>query len=222
MLERVLEQELLDTERDAAEYASFDNTAVNDEFVSRVLELAPPRGLVLDLGTGPGDIPLLLAERAPELRIVAVDLSEHMLVLARERVKAARLTHQIEIARLDAKATGFPESHFDMVICNSLVHHSPEPEALLREIARVARPGAALFIKDLHRPETQAELDHLVATYATGCTDYQRQSFYDSLHAGLTVQEIKAICTRLELRDVEVRRVSDRHWCLERRAARSR
>jgi ubiquinone/menaquinone biosynthesis C-methylase UbiE len=218
MIERILEQEIMDSQEDADEYASFDNSAVNDEFVARALELAPAAGAVLDIGTGPADIAVLLAQRAPALRILAIDLGEHMLRLARANVAKAGLTDRVEVRKADAKATGLPGASFDLVISNSLVHHIPEPSSLFAELARLASPRAGLFIKDLHRPETEAELERLVDTYAQGCTEYQRRAFSESLHAGLTVAEVQGICSSLGLRGVEIRRCSDRHWCLERRS----
>lgn len=217
MLSRVLEPEVMDSQEDADEYAGFDNNAVNAEFVDRVLELAPPNGTVLDVGTGPGDIAILLAQRAPGLKVLAIDLGEHMLKMARENVARAGLADRIEVRRADAKDTGVQAQSIDLVISNSLAHHIPEPEEFFRELGRVARPGAALFVKDLHRPTTEDELRHLVDTYAEGCSAYQRRIFADSLHAALTVDEVKAICTKLDLVGAEVRRTSDRHWCVERR-----
>jgi len=186
--------------------------------VARALELAPRHGYVLDIGTGPADIAILLAQRAPGLRILAIDLGEHMLATARRNVLDAELLDRIEIRRADAKATGLPAASFDMVISNSLVHHIPEPGALFAEVARVATPSAGLFIKDLHRPETELELQQLVETYASGCTEYQRRTFRDSLHAGLTLSEVAALCARLNFPGLEIHRPSDRHWCLERRS----
>ena len=219
MLERVLEPEVMDSELDAEEYASFDNSLVNDEFVTRALELAPPKGYVFDVGTGPGDIAVLFATRAPALRILAIDLGEHMLGMARHNVARAGLSERVEIARLDAKATGWPAGSFDMVISNSLVHHIPEPEELFRELRRIARPGAGLFIKDLHRPASKSELQALVDKYAEGCTPYQRQTFLDSLRAALTVEEVTAMLRRVGWDELSARRCSDRHWCIERRAS---
>jgi ubiquinone/menaquinone biosynthesis C-methylase UbiE len=219
MLERVLEPEVMDSRQDADEYASFDNTAVNEEFVARALELAPAHGYVLDIGTGPADIAILLAQRAPGLRILAIDLGEHMLATARRNVLEARLLDRIEIRKADAKATGLASASFDLVISNSLVHHIPDPAKLFQELARVASPSAGLFIKDLHRPETELELQHLVDTYAIGCTEYQRRTFRESLHAGLTLSEVSSLCAALHLPGIELRRASDRHWCLERRSA---
>jgi ubiquinone/menaquinone biosynthesis C-methylase UbiE len=219
MLDRVLEPEVMDSEEDAHEYEAIDNTGVNLEFVRRTLELAPEQGRVLDIGTGPADIAILLAQRAPGLRILAVDLGEHMLALARKNVERAGLGHLIEVARADAKATGLDDGTFDLVLCNSLVHHIPEPLDLFKEVARVARPGAALFLKDLHRPSTEAEHRHLVETYAKNDTAYQRRLFSDSLRAALTVAEVEDFCARAGLEGVTVHRSSDRHWSLERRAA---
>lgn len=217
MLERVLEQEVMDTLEDAEEYAAIDNSEVNEVFVAQALELAPRTGLVLDVGTGPAEISVLLAQRAPGLRILAIDLGEHMLATARDNVKAAGLAARIEVRRADAKATLLEEASVDMVISNSLVHHIPDPTVMFAEVARVLRPGGALFIKDLHRPDTSAELDQLVETYAADCTPYQRRGFCESLGAGLTIEEVTAICASVGLEGVRVRRCSDRHWCLERR-----
>jgi predicted O-methyltransferase YrrM len=102
VLERILESEIMDTERDASEYATFDNSAVNEEFVARAIELAPASGTVLDIGTGPGDISILLAKRNPRFRILAIDLGTHMLELARRNVVEAGVAEQVRIASLDA------------------------------------------------------------------------------------------------------------------------
>ncbi len=218
MLERVLEPEVMDTQEDADEYAAFDNTSVNEEFVARALELAPAAGAVLDVGTGPGDIAILLASRARNVKVLAIDLGEHMLSMARDNVRKAGLADRVEIARADAKETGQAAGAFDMVISNSLVHHIPEPKQFLAEVKRVLRPGGGLFIKDLHRPASEEELARLVDTYAEGCSPYQRRIFADSLHAALTVEEVAALCEEVGLSGVEVKRTSDRHWSLERRA----
>lgn len=208
----------MDTEEDAAEYAGIDNASVNDEFVSGALAMAPAFGRVLDLGTGPGDIAVGIARRAPDLTVTAVDLGEHMLSLARRRVAEAGLGARVQVLRADAKNTGFSAAAFDLVVANSVVHHIPEPALLFREVFRVARPGGGLFVKDLHRPGSRAQLEDLVQAYASDCSPYQRRLFSDSLHASLTAEEVLVICQELGERDVAVRRCSDRHWCLERRA----
>lgn len=218
MLDRVLEPEVMDTERDALEYQAIDNTVVNLEFAERALGLCPPEGHVLDVGAGPGDIAVIMARRAPQLRITAIDLADHMLVLAQRNVERAMLENRITVRRIDAKATGYPDATFDAVVSNSLVHHIPEPLSFFREVARVGRPSAGIFIKDLLRPRSRADLDALVEHHAVGQTDYQRRLFSDSLHAALRIDEVRALCDQAGLVGVEVRQCSDRHWAIERAA----
>jgi ubiquinone/menaquinone biosynthesis C-methylase UbiE len=196
MLPRILEPEIMDTSEDADEYEAMDHGAVNEAFAKAVIALAPAVGSLLDVGTGPGHIPLLLAERIPGLRIVAIDLGTHMLERARKNVAERGLAERVEVLARDAKDTGFPERSFDAVVSNSLIHHIPEQLAVLREIARIAKPGAALFIKDLRRPMTTAELDALVALHASDCTPYQRRLFRDSLQAALRIEEVEQLCRK--------------------------
>lgn len=218
MLDRVLEPEVMDTRADAAEYAAIDNRAINALFVEEALALGVRAGRAIDLGTGPGDIALALAQAAPELAITAVDLAEHMLALGRARSAALDLAPRIRFVNGDAKATGFPASSFDLVVCNSVSHHIPRPLELFREIRRIVRPGGAILLKDLHRPAARDELDALVALHAGECTDYQRRQFGESLHASLTAGEAAALLIEAGFAAPEVERTSDRHWVFRQRA----
>lgn len=216
MLDRVLEPEVMDTARDALEYEAIDNTAVNREFAEQALGLCPSVGHVLDAGTGPGDIAIIMAGRAPGLRITAIDLADHMLAIARKKVERASLGGRITVSRIDAKATGYPDATFDAVVSNSLVHHIPEPLLFFREVARVARTSASIFIKDLLRPESKDDLDALVERHTRGQSDYQRRLFSDSLNAALRLDEVQALCDEAGLGGLLVRQCSDRHWAIER------
>ena len=218
MLDRVLEPEVMDTVEDVHEYVTFNHSEVNEVFVGQLAELAPKQGCLLDIGAGPGDIAILVAQSLPALRVVAIDLSRRMLEYAKKNVEQSGLSGRLELVLADAKHTGFETGKFDMIICNSMIHHIPEPRALFEEVRRIARPGAGLFLKDLHRPATQSEHQALLEMYAGDCTAYQRKAFSDSLRAGLTVEEVTEICREVGLTQVQVRRCSDRHWCLERRA----
>jgi 2-polyprenyl-3-methyl-5-hydroxy-6-metoxy-1,4-benzoquinol methylase len=215
-LARVLEPEVMDTEEDATEYDAIHNDEVNGIFAARTIELAPQVGVVLDMGAGPGDIAIMLAERAAGLSIQAIDLAEHMLVLARRKIAAAGVAERVTVSRRDVKDTGFPSASFDMIVSNSLVHHIPEPRDFFREVVRLARPNAGIFIKDLLRPRTQIELDRMVEMYAGDCNEYQRLLFHNSLHAALRVEEVEQLCRDAGLVGVAVSQVSDHHWAVER------
>jgi ubiquinone/menaquinone biosynthesis C-methylase UbiE len=103
-----------------------------------------------------------------------------------------------------------------MVTSNSLVHHIPDPRAVFQEIARIARPGAPILIRDLVRPDNQHSLRQLLETHASQWRPLQRQLFADSLHAALTLEEVRQILDHCGLADVGVTQITDRHWSAER------
>ena len=101
---------------------------------------------------------------------------------------------------------------FDLVVSNSLVHHIPEPLEVLRDAVRVVRPGGRLFFRDLLRPQNENRVDELVETYAGQESDHARQMFRDSLHAALTLAEIRTLVESLGFPPAAVEETSDRHW----------
>ncbi len=217
MLERILEPEVMDNPSEATSYDAMDHAAPNAAFVDRLFELGIDRpGLVLDLGTGPGDIPILLCQRSAEVEVVAVDLAQSMLDLAVSKVDAAGLGERVELRRMDVKALDLPDNSFDAVVSNTILHHLPDPITMLHEAARVLRPGGLVLIRDLYRPEDRDELDRLVAEHAADCDDDQRRLFAESLHAALTPEEFAELATQAGFGGSEIVVDSDRHMSLQR------
>src|SRR6478752_1435545 len=101
MLPRILEPEVMDTEEEARDYDSMDHTEVNQRFVAEFLSVWDTEIPILDVGTGTAQIPTELcrqcrAEPPPwgplrweSLHVVAIDLADHMLALARANVEKA-------------------------------------------------------------------------------------------------------------------------------------
>ncbi len=212
---RILEPEVMDTVEDALEYEAMDHSQANESFVERLLHHGVSPGHALDIGTGPGHIPVLAAERAPALSITAIDLAEEMLARARKRVEAAGLSDRITVRRGDAKRLPFADGSFDVVFSNTILHHIEEPVRLLAEARRVLKPGGALLIRDLRRPETLDEARRLVDLHAAGGTARQRALLFDSLHAALTEQEMVETAALAGLGGARIWRSSDRHLTLE-------
>lgn len=216
-LERVLEPEVMDTAEEARDYNDMDHAEVNRVFVTDLLATigSPPEGEswdILDLGTGTALIPIELCQRFPACRVMAIDMAIAMLELARYNVEAAGLTERITLAQVDAKGLGFENGMFDVVISNSIVHHIPEPRTCLAEMHRVTAPGGWLFVRDLYRPGDEATLEGLVTTYAGQENEHSRQMFRESLHAALTLAEIRDLVGELGYGPETVQMNSDRHW----------
>lgn len=220
MMGRRLEAEVMDTRRDAVEYDGMDFTEPNTKFAVDALALLDRREApsVIDLGCGTGQIAMLLVQRNPALQILAVDLANEMIRLGVEKVTKAGLAASIRMERQDVKALRVPDATFDLVICNSTAHHVPEPLSLFREIARVAKPDAAILVRDLIRPLSEEEAWATVKRVAAADHPRQQQLFFDSLCAALTLDEVEAVVKQAGLRGMRIARVSDRHWTAERRA----
>ncbi len=212
MLSRVLEPEVMDSAEEALDYDSMDHSQVNRLFVTDLLHLQPNLQSLLDVGTGTGQIPIELCSRLPSVQVIAIDMAEHMLRLGQENVDRAGFRDRILLKWCDAKRMPFAAQNFDGVISNSIVHHVPEPFTVLVEMARVVKPGGLLFVRDLLRPSDEGELRQIVQSYAGDANAHQQKMFSDSLHAALTLEEIRALVSRLGFDPAAVTQTSDRHW----------
>ncbi len=105
-----------------------------------------PGDRVLDVccGTGASALPAAWAVGS-EGSVIAVDLAEELLRLARAKSKAAALRH-LEFRRADMTALGFPDRHFDAVLCVFGIFFVPDMEAQVAELWRMVRPGGKLAI----------------------------------------------------------------------------
>lgn len=219
MLPRVLEKEVMDSEHEAQQYDDMDFAAVNALFVDQLLEFANSiesfdgeLGDVMDLGTGTALIPIELCKRHEDCRVMAVDMAASMLDLAKFNVQVNLLDQRITLTQLDAKGLIFEDEMFDVSICNSLIHHLAQPELALSQIARVTREDGIIFVRDLLRPADESMLDHLVETYVSQESEYSQNMFRDSLHASLTLEEMREIVVELGFASDTVSATSDRHW----------
>lgn len=216
-MERTLEPEVMDTPEEADGYDAMDHRVPNQAFVERLVSLGA-HGRMLDIGTGPGHVPLLVVERLPGARVVGVDLARHMLAHAERRRAASPHGGRVELRLADAKRLEFEDASFDAVFSNTILHHLPDPRPFLREAARVLRPGGALLIRDLYRPATTARALELVELHAGGEPEGARELFRASLHAALTPEELRALADEVGLEEAELSIDSDRHMSLQRAA----
>lgn len=104
----------------------------------------PASARVLDVGCGTGELASRLAGAMPSATIVGVDVLEGSVALARAR--HAALAPRLSFARGDAYALAFPDASFDLVVCRHVLQSIPEPERVVAEMRRVARPGGWLHL----------------------------------------------------------------------------
>jgi len=224
MLSRVLEPEVMDTAEEATDYDSMDHSEVNSRFCADLLaHRSSLSGSVLDVGTGTALIPIELCKRVPGVDVVAIDLAEHMLDLGRRNVTRAGLDDRIRLDKIDAKAMPYADGRFGATVSNSIVHHIPDPRAVITEMWRVTAKGGVLFVRDLSRPDDRNAVDRLVELYGgdppadpSKKDSHERQKglFRASLCAALTMSEVAAIVPTLGIPSASVPATGDPHWTL--------
>lgn len=212
-MDRVPEPEVMDDPAQALAYARADFASVNRAFVARLRAAFPElrRGVVVDLGCGPADIPIRLARAVADLRILAIDASAAMLRIARDDVAGDDLGASVFPVLARLPPLPLADRSADAVISNSLLHHLPDPRPFWSEIRRIARPGAPVLVVDLHRPESAAAATAIVEREARGEPEVLRRDFLASLHAAFTAGEVREQIAASGLA-LEVAVTSDRHW----------
>ncbi|MBI1312749.1 methyltransferase domain-containing protein [bacterium] len=226
MLPRTLEPEVMDSVEEAADYDAMDHAEVNRRFVDDLLAAVARSALsdrlfetgervrILDVGTGTAQIPIELFRRPVSASVWAVDLAAEMLILGEHNIRMAGMHGRILLEQADAKSLPYDEGEFDVVMSNSIIHHIPVPSDSLREMIRVLRPGGLLFVRDLLRPVSEADVEDLVRTYAGNENDHSQQLFRQSLHAALTIAEVQDLLTGCGWPTEDVQQTTDRHWTI--------
>jgi ubiquinone/menaquinone biosynthesis C-methylase UbiE len=100
---------------------------------------------VADVGTGTGFVAAGLASRVE--RVIGIDNALAMLEVARENLRALGASN-VELVLGEATLLPLEEGVVDAAFANMVLHHAEDPTAMLREMARVVRPGGMVAITD--------------------------------------------------------------------------
>jgi len=95
----------------------------------------------LDVGAGAGAFAFAIAPRVRE--VVAVELDEELAARARADAPA-----NVEVIVGDGEQLSFERASFDLAGTLRTLHHTPRPELLIAELARVTRPGGTILVVD--------------------------------------------------------------------------
>ena len=152
-----------------------------------------PGEVVLDLGCGGGlDILLASPKVGPEGRAIGIDMTPEMIERARRNAEKGGFTNvEFHLGKIDKLPLA--DNSVDCVISNCVINLAPDKQAVLREIARVLKPGGRLAVSDIAlKKQLPVEVSSDLLAYV-GCVagailidDYQR----GLLEAGFSQAEI--------------------------------
>ena len=148
---------------------------------------------VLDLGSGAGADVLISARRVgPSGRAIGLDMTDEMLALARRNATQAGAAN-VEFIKGHIEDIPLADGSIDVVISNCVINLSGDESQVLRETARVLKPGGRLAVSDVIADadmddETRADMQAWTGCIAGALT---RDAFEEALMgAGLTDIEI--------------------------------
>jgi ubiquinone/menaquinone biosynthesis C-methylase UbiE len=216
-LPRIPEPEVMDDSNEVQAYSSAAGDAylsdIDDTFVEHALRLiGPAAGCALDIGCGPGQILTKLSARLPEWKFIGVDRSLTMIH------RATYAPHSVFFLAGDACSLPFGDSSFDLVLCNSVLHHIGDPTQLFAEIRRVAKSGAAILLRDLRRPSRLGFPLH-VRWYGRHYEGLMYKLYRDSVRAAYTPDELLAMLNAAGISRARLFTHGATHLGIERGAA---
>jgi len=118
---------------------------IDETKVDYLRPLLPPDGRALEVGAGSGRLLIRLGAERP-YRLVAVDYAPYAARAVRENLRRAGREGAVVFG--DARALPFPDASFDVVLSGGLLEHFRDPLPVMREMARLLRPGG-LFYADI-------------------------------------------------------------------------
>ena len=194
--------ELLDVERvfGSSHYSDDEREALPDAAQLASLGCGNPTAVaeldegevVLDLGSGGGIDVLLSARRVgPGGKAYGLDMTDEMLELARRNQRQAGFEN-VEWLRGSIEEIPLPDGAVDVVISNCVINLSADKRRVLREAARVLRPGGRFAVSDVIADPDMDEATRADMQQWTGCVAgaLTRTEFEDAL-AAAGLQEIE-------------------------------
>jgi len=130
-------------------------------------------GRYLDVACGTGDLSLAAARRCPDITVTGIDFVPEMVVAARKKVQATKLSPRVSFLEGDALRLPFNDRSFDVVAIAFGIRNIPDRVGALKEMARVAVRGGQVMVlemsfsqKRLFRPLYLAYLNYLMPIQA--------------------------------------------------------
>ena len=215
-MQRIPEPELMTAHEQVDAYADADFSSGDSRTVALVEQLLDETGplpkdpVIVDLGCGPGNITIRLAELLPNAQVIGIDGSEPMLAVAKQR--AIRISNNLKFIRLQLHDIEVELKDLaDLVVSNSLLHHLKKPDLLWSVTQSIAKPGCRVLHRDLRRPTSLAEVHRLQQQHLPNAPSVLIQDFTASLVAAYTTDEVDQQLRRAEMNRAKAWSEDDRY-----------
>ncbi len=129
-------------------------------------------GRILDVGTGPGYVPIEIAKKNEGVFVDGIDLTKKFIEIAGRNAGEAGLSERLHFEVGDATGMRFEDDSYDMVISTFAMHHWRHPAGVIDEMCRVLKPGDEAWIldpnKECSKKEFQDFLQEIIRLSSAG------------------------------------------------------
>ncbi len=122
-------------------------------------------GRILDLGTGPGYLPIEIVKRSPFIRVDGIDLSRSLIEMARLNATKAGVAERLNFKVGNASKLKCSDESYDMVISTGMLHMLKAPIKVFGECKRVLKRGGKAWIYDPARVASQIDIREWKQTF---------------------------------------------------------
>lgn len=117
-------------------------------FCDEVIQVLPRPARILDIGTGTGQLTIMLALANRNLSITGIDLSRTCLVLAAQHARQAGISDRVAFERVNIENDKWNIDTFDLIISTCSLHHWRHPANVLKAARKLLRQNGSIWILD--------------------------------------------------------------------------
>lgn len=122
-------------------------------------------GTILDLGTGPGYLPIEIVKMSQSIRVIGIDLTRKLINTAKQGALKSGVADRLHFEVGNAARLRFENNYCDMVISTGMLHSLKDPVMVLRECYRVLKPGGEAWIYDPAKVSSQIDANKWRASF---------------------------------------------------------
>ncbi len=122
-------------------------------------------GTILDIGTGPGRLPIEIAKQVANVKVFGIDVSEDMIRIAKRNAEKEGVADKVEFKVGSVYNTGFEDNSVNLVLSTGLIHHLKEPSKAFDEVYRILKCGGEAWMYDGRKDATKAELEETIRSW---------------------------------------------------------
>ena len=154
-------------------------------------------GKILDIGTGPGYVPIEVARTSQNVEIKAIDISSAMVMIARQKAEDAGLSQRVQFECGSAEHIPYGDEYFDLVVSTLSFHHWANRTECLKEMHRVLKTGGEAWIYEIRKDTTKEAKKQLKDRYGRFLSFIVL--YLVRLHSAMKLQEFEKIISLPQL-----------------------